>query len=97
MASEPNVRDLNGIRNEIAAIDEEIVRLCFARLRLAREAGRIKHTQGLPIVNKVVERLVRARTVSLARRLGLEESLARKIVELLIEHAVAAQKNMESV
>ncbi len=85
------VRELEGFREEIAAVDREILRLVKKRMTLSREIGEIKHRIGLGIVDYKAESSVLERAESIARDVDLNPSLARRLVSSLIQESVYLQ------
>ena len=82
---------LEGIRERIRTLDQDLLTRAAERVRLAREVGSIKRDRGLPTVDYAQEREVLTRARDLARSLGLEESLAEDLLARLIRAAVSAQ------
>src|ERR687894_434378 len=74
---------MEGLRDGIDAVDEEIVRLLDERARLARRIGEIKHAEGLEAYVPARERKVLDRVSSLSRgdfpKAGLE-AVFREII-----------------
>ncbi len=80
--------DLDQLRNEIAEIDMQIIGLIRRRISCAEEVGRIKLSQGLPVINPDVEAKVISRYKSMSESTGLSESVLESIARALIKEAV---------
>ena len=78
-------------RHAIDRIDDALLLLLAARLRLARSAGRCKRRAGLPLRDPAREVRMHARAESLAMRIGLPEATARRAIALAIDAACRAQ------
>lgn len=79
------------VRHAIDRVDDALLLLLAARLRLARRAGRCKRRAGLPLRDPAREARVQARAESLAIRIGLPEATARSAMAFAIDCACQAQ------
>ena len=86
--------DLDALREEIRKRDLEIVRLISERTELAKDIGRTKIEQGVPIRNVEVEKRVKARYVEEGSRYGLSEDLMTSISSAVIQEAVDAEARL---
>jgi chorismate mutase/prephenate dehydrogenase len=84
--------DLEALRNEILAIDGELIRLVSKRVDVATRIGRIKDEEGLPLQNFAVEKNVLEHALTTAQEEGVEEGAVRGIVENLVRAALHAQE-----
>jgi aspartate aminotransferase len=84
-------QELQKYREEIADIDEKILRLVKKRLNIAQEVGELKRREKLGVVDYRTETVVLDRAERIARKEGLDPRLARRIASTLIEEAVNAQ------
>ncbi len=84
-------REIARLRDEIAAVDEEIVALVARRLHLAEEIGLEKELSGLPVRDAGVEALVRSRLLEACRGRGVSEAFAASLSHLLVEESVGRQ------
>lgn len=87
---------LERLRREISAVDEELVRLLGRRLELASEIGRLKAERGLPVLDPGREARVVRRAAELARRQGVDPELVRDVVWRIIAQARGVQDAPES-
>ena len=76
---DPAAASLERMRGEIENIDERLVQLLARRLRLARSAGPVKRSRGLPAADPAREAAVIRRAARLAREAGLPEEDVRDI------------------
>ena len=81
-------------REEIAGIDEDIVRLLRRRLDIAREIGMYKAGHGLEAKNAAVEEKVVSRYRSLAEELGMSPSTAEAIAREIMKESVANEEEL---
>lgn len=79
------------LREDIARIDHELIRLIGERVRLARAVGRAKRAAGLPTLDPGREAAVVRRAAAHARAANLDEDVVRGIFWHLIGQARRAQ------
>jgi chorismate mutase len=72
-------RELERCREQIAALDRELIALLRKRIDIARETGRLKRDIGLPILDPRREAAVIRTAVATARAEGLDEESVREI------------------
>lgn len=85
---------LSAARNEIDAIDDEVIRLFAKRWRLAAETFTVKRAYDLPLKDPVREKAVLEHTTKLARELGLPEEHIKKIYETVLLYSLKHQENL---
>ena len=85
------VDELRQLRDEIAIIDYQILKLIANRLQLAQRAGEIKLDRHQPVAVADVERQVIDRNRALATELKLPDALVDQLTKLLIDYATKAQ------
>lgn len=90
------VDELRQLRDEIATIDYQILKLIANRLQLARQAGKIKLDRHQPVAVADVERQVIDRNRAIASDLKLPDTLVDQLTMLLIDYATKAQTSVES-
>ena len=83
---------LEALREEIRALDEELVRLVDRRRSLAIEIGRVKEELGLPVMDPSQEARVVRRAARIAREAGIDEEMIRDVVWRIIASARDAQE-----
>jgi chorismate mutase/prephenate dehydrogenase len=84
--------DISALRDEIAAIDAEIITLASRRTELAARLGEKKRQEGLPIRDFAVEKEIVGRARRLATEAGLTETLAENLMLELIKSSLAVQE-----
>ena len=88
-SDEPTLEEL---RDEIEAIDQEIVELIAQRTDVADTIAAVKDEQGLPTTDEEQERQVMERAGANAERFDLDANLVKVIFRLLIELNKAEQR-----
>jgi chorismate mutase len=83
---------LEALRNEIRALDEQLVILVGRRRTLAIEIGAEKEALGLPVMDPTQEARVVRRAAEIARELGVDEELTRDVIWRIIASARDAQE-----
>src|SRR5690606_1022337 len=76
---------LRQLRDEIAAVDDELVSLLARRLALAREIGEIKTSLGIPVLDPAREAEVVRRAAADARQHGVDPELVRAVLWRIID------------
>ena len=87
----PDQGSLARVRRAIDGIDDALLLLLAARVRLVRHAERCKRAAGLPLRDPRREARVHARAQALAGRIGLPAATARRAVGLAIDDACREQ------
>lgn len=87
--------DLDKLRNEIRDVTVEIMRLAGRRLLFARKLGEEKRRRGLPVEDLEVERELKQTVLEKCREYGVERRFSVKLLNLLIDQAKQAQKELE--
>ncbi|MGV8922081.1 MAG: ubiquinone anaerobic biosynthesis accessory factor UbiT [Thermomonas sp.] len=82
---------LAGVRHAIDAVDDALLGLLAGRGVLVRHAAKLKRATGHVARDHAREAHVHARATSLARRLGLPDATARRLIELAIADACLQQ------
>ena len=89
--SETEIADM---REEIAAVDREIVGLVARRLYLAEQIGQEKRLSGHPVRAVEIEAQVAARMEAEGQRRGVDPRVSRSLSRLLIEESVRRQETL---
>ena len=79
------------VRGAIDGIDDALLLLLAARVRLVRHAERCKRATGQPLRDRQREATVQARAQSLAARIGLPAATAQRAIGLAIDDACREQ------
>lgn len=83
--------DINQIRNKIEEITLEMIKMLKARTDLAQEIGQIKKTIGKGITDEPREENLRENVISLSKSLGLDEAVASKFLNFLLNESIRTQ------
>lgn len=83
---------LGEMRNRIAEIDADLLRLVAQRLQIAKSIGLEKKQRGVPLRDWEVERRVLDRAARAAGELEIPADLAREVMRVLIDAARAEQE-----
>ena len=82
---DPASMDLDELRDEIQAIDEEIVELIARRTYVAESIAAVKQDRGLPTTDESQEQAVMDRAGGNAEQFDVDANLVKAIFRLLIE------------
>lgn len=82
---------LQQLRSKINRADEQLLRLLFERMRIAREIGRHKQRESIAIVQPARWEEVLNRQLELAGAMGLPEAFVRELYGIIHEHSVKEQ------
>lgn len=74
-----SLAELAACRDEIEAIDREIIMLLGRRLTLGKRTGDLKRVAGLPILDPTREAAVIRRVTTVAREVGLPSEPVREV------------------
>ena len=87
MSTEPNPEDmsLDELREEIRAIDREIVEKIAQRTYVADTIAQVKAEKGLPTTDEQQEQAVMDRAGENAERFDVDSNLVKAVFRLLIE------------
>jgi 4-amino-4-deoxychorismate mutase len=83
------VTELEALRSEIDAVDEELVDALARRFEIVSRVAEYKSRTGTPMMQSDRVREVGERTAALAQRHGLDPAMVRRLFDLLIEETCA--------
>lgn len=83
-----HVTDLTSLRQQIDAIDEELVELLARRFKVTNQVGQLKAALGLQAVDATREAEQAERLQSLAVRHAVNSDLVHRIFRLIVEEVV---------
>lgn len=86
------LEDLKILRDKVAKITFEIIRLSSERLALAKKIGEIKARNNIPIEDPAVENDLKLKVMDFSRKHGIDEEFSLKILELLLEESKRVQR-----
>ncbi len=87
---------LEELREEILAVDRDLVELVARRKALVLEIGLLKTEMGLPVLDPRREAAVVRRAATLAREAGVDEELLRDVIWRIIASARDEQEGAGS-
>ncbi len=82
-------------RQEVAKIDEKIIRLIKQRVGISKEIFLAKKSEGRGINDPEQERLVLTRATDMAIELGLDAGAIRDIFQILIKMSIQKQHELQ--
>lgn len=88
--------ELEGKREEVRKVTEEILKLVARRRELVSEIAEIKKRLNLDIIDRKAESLIMTESLKLSEELGLDKDSTRRLVSLLISDSVKAQEEKTS-
>jgi chorismate mutase len=89
-------RDLPKLREDIDAIDRELVRLLGERFRVTEEVGHYKKEHGLPPVDESREAAQAAKIEELAEEAELDPDFTLRLFRVIIDETVKRHKEIAS-
>lgn len=89
--AQPEATRLEELRQQIAALDEQLIRILGQRLALAAEIGEVKRRLGLPVLDPAREAEVVRRAAAAARDQGVDPELVRDVLWRLIAQSRGIQ------
>ncbi len=88
----PGIEELRELREELGKVTLEILRLAARRRDIAGRIGEVKKHVGLRPLDRAAEARLRAMVLEEAERLGLGEEMAIRLLNVLVEDSVEAQR-----
>ena len=83
--------DINELRNKMDAVTLEMIRLLKDRTEISKKIGEIKKNIGKGVTDETREDILRNKVVSLSNKIGLDESIATKFLNFLLNESVKIQ------
>lgn len=83
---------LDKLRQQLAAVDRELIELVSRRQKLAADIGRVKREAGIPTRDFRQEKEVIERARSVASAAGVSDQVAERLLLLLIESSLTVQE-----
>ena len=78
--------DLEALRRDIDAVDQQILKLLHARVRLVMQVGEYKRERGIPVYDPARERQLLER-LSRAAEPPLDADTVRRVFERLVDES----------
>lgn len=83
--------DINDLRNRMDEVTLEIIKLLKTRTDIAKEIGEVKKNLGKGVTDELREDNLRAKVISLCNDIGLDESIATKFLNFLLNESIKIQ------
>ena len=83
--------DINNLRNSMDEITLEMIRLLKTRTDIATKIGEIKKSIGKGVTDELRENNLRGKVISLGNNIGLDEAIATKFLNFLLNESVKVQ------
>ena len=83
--------DINNLRNKMDEVTLEMIKLLKTRTDIAKEIGEVKKNIGKGITDESREDNLRNKVISLGNSIGLDESIATKFLNFLLNESVKVQ------
>ena len=85
--------DIEQLRNKMDEVTLEMVKLLKKRTDIAKEIGEVKKNLGRGITDEHREENLRQKVIKLCQELGLEESIATKFLNFLLNESIKVQSS----
>ena len=82
---------INDLRNKMDEVTLEMIELLKTRTNIAKEIGEIKKNTGKGITDELREDNLRGKVISLCNEIGLDESIATKFLNFLLNESIKVQ------
>jgi len=83
--------DINDLRNKMDEVTLKMIELLKTRTDIAREIGEVKKNIGKGVTDEVREDSLRGKVISLCNNIGLDETMATKFLNFLLNESVKVQ------
>jgi len=83
--------DINDLRNKMDEVTLEMIKLLKTRIDIAKEIGEVKKNMGKGVTDEVREDNLRGKVISLSKNIELDESIATKYLNFLLNESVKVQ------
>ena len=83
--------DIDDLRNKMEDVTLKMIKLLKSRTDIAKEIGEVKKNIGKGVTDETREDSLRAKVISLSKSIGLDESIATKFLNFLLNESVKVQ------
>ena len=83
--------DINELRNEMDAVTLEMINLLKTRTDIAKQIGEVKKSIGKGVADEEREENLRRKIMKVAQQIGLDETLASKFLNFLLNESIKVQ------
>jgi prephenate dehydrogenase/chorismate mutase len=85
-------KELDHLRKEISNLTLSVLKLLKNRQDIVQKVARIKESENLPVEDLAVEKRLRSRVIESAKRIALDETLASRVFDALLDSSKNAQR-----
>ncbi len=82
---------INDLRNKMDEVTLEMIELLKIRTGIAKEIGEIKRSTGKGVTDELRENNLRGKVISLCNEIGLDEAIATKFLNFLLNESIKVQ------
>ncbi len=82
---------INDLRNKMDEVTLEMIELLKTRTGIAKEIGEIKRSTGKGVTDELRENNLRGKVISLCNEIGLDEAIATKFLNFLLNESIKVQ------
>ena len=83
--------DINDLRNRMDEVTLEMMKLLKTRIDIAKEIGEVKKNIGKGVTDEIREDNLRGKVISLCNEIGMDEIIAAKFFNFLLNESVKVQ------
>ena len=83
--------DINDLRNKMDEVTLKMIELLKTRTDIAKEIGEVKKNTGKGVTDEAREDSLRGKVISLCNNIGLDETMATKFLNFLLNESVKVQ------
>lgn len=88
------MKNLEELRKEIDAIDQQILEILVKRIDIVKQIGELKNIQNLPIIDEERREKLLESISQRAKVFNLSEEFVKKLFKEIHDHAVELQKKI---
>ena len=85
--------DISDLRNKMDEVTLEMIKLLKTRIDIAKEIGEVKKNMGKGVTDELREDNLRGKVISLSKNIELDESIATKYLNFLLNESVKVQSS----
>ena len=86
--------DIENLRNKMEEVTLEMMKLLKTRTEIAKEIGEVKKNIGKGVTDELREGNLRDKVISLCKNLELDEAIATKFLNFLLNESVKDRKSV---
>ena len=85
--------DISDLRNKMDEVTLQMIKLLKERTDIAKEIGEVKKTIGKGVTDETREDNLREKVISLGKEIGLDEKIATKFLNFLLNESIKVQSS----